>query len=202
MRTVAIIAAIMFTIAACGGGGGGGKPATPGSGSMTPPPDRSQRLPFPYTPSGHYVLAGHPAADDAKHMPVYRDNERLYVGVDQGDKWIDTFTVGNTIARVKHGLSGALAVVGERGEVEVRHGRLSDGVGRQVVSWYLDEASSGYNSVPRWRHVPEVRLVGTPNTRDRRLVICRRSACERRPSGERQAVGRSILRTAFRWHRH
>ena len=172
MREIVVFSAVVATAAllvSCGGGGGSGKPA-----SMVQPPDRpvqSQRLPFPYTPSGHYALAGYPVAGDAKHMPIYRDNERLYVGVDQGDKWIDTFTVGNSIGRVEHGLSGALPAVGERGGIEVRHGRPSDGVGQQVVSWYLDEASEGFDSVPRWRQVPEVRLVGTSNARERRLVI-------------------------------
>ena len=40
-----------------------------------------------------------------------------------------------------------------------------------MVSAYLDEASRGYESVPRWRTLPDVRLVGTSNDRERHLVI-------------------------------
>ena len=81
-----------------------------------------------YPPSGNYSIAGLPplAASDARQMPVYQDANRLMVGVDQGASYFDTFTVGNSIARIEHDLAGALPVVGERDDVEVRHGRIPD----------------------------------------------------------------------------
>ena len=183
MKRITCIAAVaaVLTLAACGGGGGNPsdtmEPETPMEPEQPMEPETEEpeatRLPFPYTPSGHYRTDGlpAPATADAKHMPIYRDDERLYVGVDQGASYFDTFTIGDSIARIEHDLAAALSVVGERGDVEIRHGRIPDGVGDNVVSAYLSEASRGFGSVPRWREVPEVRLVGTSNARERQLVI-------------------------------
>ena len=44
-------------------------------------------------------------------MPIYQDGERLISGIDQGADHI-----------------GSLEVAGERGNIEVRYGRLTDGV--------------------------------------------------------------------------
>ena len=186
-RIVAAALAAVF-LAACGGGGGnppvtmdpdtGQEPVTmdPDTGSETTPDEpepEATRLPFPYQPAGHYRIDGLPAptAADVRHMPIYRDNARTYVGVDQGPSFYDTFTVGSSIARTERNLANALPVVVERGDVEIRHGRIPDGVGSNVVSAYLSEASRGFTSMPRWRNLPEVRLVGTSNARERQLVI-------------------------------
>ena len=103
-------------------------------------------------------------------MPVYRDGERLFVGVDQGAHYIDTFTVSDvgspnfSIQRIQRDLAAALPVVGERGDVEIRHGRLSDGVGEQVVSAYLAEAVGG--SVQRYSSPPQLRIIGPASADD------------------------------------
>ena len=157
-------------LVACGGGGGS-KPAMSMLDVMEP--EAVERLPFPFTARGNYSIDGLPSltAEEARQMPVYQDRDRLMVGVDQGASYFDTFAVGSSIARTEHDLAAALPVVGKRGDIEVRHGRIPDGVGSDVVSAYLSEAGSGFDSALRWRDLPEVRLVGTSNARERQLVI-------------------------------
>lgn len=131
-----------------------------------PPPPQADLQPFPYEPSGHYRIDGlaAPAAADARHMPVYRDGERLYVGVDQGPSYYDTFTVGDGIARVEHDLAEALPITGHRGDVAVRHGRIPDGVGGNVVSVYLGQAMRSFT--PLDGAIPTVRIVGPAGADD------------------------------------
>ena len=156
----------------CGGGGGGGTatmtdpPRTGPADPDPPPPTPTPRLAFPYEPSGVYSIDGLPrlAASDARQMPVYQDRNRLMVGVDQGASYFDTFTVGNSIARVEHDLAGALPVVGERGDVEVRHGRIPDGVGSDVVAAYLAESITG--RVQRYTAPPQLRVIGPASADD------------------------------------
>ncbi len=163
----------------CGGGGGGDAvttmrpppedPPPTGPADPDPPPPEPrpvERLAFPYEPNGVYSIDGLPplAAGDARQMPVYQDANRLMVGVDQGASYFDTFTVGNSIARIEHDLADALPVVGERGDVEVRHGRIPDGVGSNVVSAYLAEAIAG--TVQRYDGPPQLRVVGPASAND------------------------------------
>lgn len=115
-------------------------------------------------------------AADAQHMPVYHDHDgddrRIFVGVDQGLKATDYFTVNGQVHSVvrSSGLSD-LPAVGERGDIEVRHGRLSDGAGRAAVAEYLRDASTGFASIPRWQSPPEIRLVGTSTAVERQRLI-------------------------------
>ena len=132
--------------------------------ALPPPPTDLQS--FPYEPSGHYRIDGLPAPvdADARHMPVYRDGERLYVGVDQGPSYYDTFTVGDAIARVEHDLSDALPEVGRRGDIEIRHGRIPDGVGGNVLSAYLGQAMRSFTALDG--AIPAVRIVGPASADD------------------------------------
>ncbi len=186
---ILLLAAAMLSTAACGGGGGSGpvvshEPETKScpDGSTVPadqmcpaPPAEPQpveRLPFPYTPSGNYNIDGLPrlAVEDARQMPVYQDRDRLLVGVDQGARYIDTFTVSDvgdpdfSIHRIGRDLASTLQVVGMRGDFEIRHGRLSDGVGEQVVSAYLAEAVNGV--VQRYGSPPLLRIIGPASAFD------------------------------------
>ncbi|MCY4497852.1 MAG: hypothetical protein OXC14_11255, partial [Rhodospirillaceae bacterium] len=169
----------VLTIIGCGGGGGNTattmEPPTTGPTDPDPPPGQPQpveRLPFPYAPSGQYAIDGLPRLSpaDAQHMPIYRDRNRLLVGVDQGSQYVDTFTLsdvgspGFSIGRIQRDLAAALPVVGTRGDVEVRHGRLSDGVGEDVVSAYLSEAVSGV--VQRYSVPPRLRIIGPASADD------------------------------------
>ena len=131
-----------------------------------PPPPQTDLQPFPYEPSGHYRIDGlpTPAAADARHMPVYRDGKRLYVGVDQGPSYYDTFTVGDAIARVEHDLADALLDVGQRGDIEIRRGRIPDGVGGNVMSAYLGQAMRSFT--PLDGAIPAVRIVGPASADD------------------------------------
>jgi len=130
------------------------------------PEPEAVRLPFPYQSAGHYRTDSlpTPTAADARHMPIYQDNERTYVGVDQGPNFYDTFTVGNSIARVAHNPADWLPVVGERGDVEIRHGRIGDGVGGNVVAPYPSEAIRSFTALDG--PPPTVRIIGTASADD------------------------------------
>ena len=179
MRTLqlpAVAAAMAFVLAACGGGShSNGDPEghhPNGDQDQRRPPATVERLSFPYTPSGQYAIDGLPRLNptDAQHMPIYRDRNRLFVGVDQGSQYVDTFTIsdvgspGFSIGRIQRDLAAALPVVGKRGDVEVRHGRLGDGVGEDVVSAYLAEAIGG--GVQRYSVPPQLRIIGPASADD------------------------------------
>ena len=119
-RALSIIAAALV-LTACAGGGGG-------SGNSLVRPQPQQRIAFAPDASGHYRTDGlsAPAAADAKHMPVWRDNSRLGVGVDQGNQHLRR-----------------LPVAGARGEFQVRHGRLVDGVGATRLQSFMADTSAG-----------------------------------------------------------
>ena len=117
------------------------------------------RLPFPFRPRRSVVfpafwLSGlpNPQIEDVGHSPVYRDRERLFVGVDHG-------TPSNRIR--------SLPVVGERnGGLIMRHGHLSDGPSESEIRSYLEQA--GIPGHLRFDSAPIVQFVG--DTSDRRLV--------------------------------
>ena len=165
MRCVISLVLAFFVLSACGGGGSGGiasKTPTPVVIDKPPVVDEKdtatdtdtdtdtevERLPFPYRQSGEngipaYLLAvpsGSPPAD-VRHMPIYQDGERLLSGVDQLPNHI-----------------GALSVVSERGDIEVRYGGLDDGAGRNSLSAYLTDTMPG--AVQRFDRAPTVRFVG------------------------------------------
>ena len=134
----------------------------------------------------HYGIAhvASQTASDAQHMPIYHDKgvggglgleapeRRHFVGVDQGEKTTDYFTVNGQVHSVvrSSGLA-SLPVVSERDAIAVRHGRLSDGAGRAAVAAYLSDASRGRASIPRWQSPPEVRLVGTSTATERQRLV-------------------------------
>ena len=133
MRQITIAAAIVgvFLLTACGGGGS--DPAT-----------TVESLAFPRPEGQSYQVNGLPVprASDAQHMPIYHDGRYLAVGVDQG---------------MQHVVR--LPEVGTRGDIEVRHGRASDGVGSGVLAAYLDNPE-----LWRFSRRPTVRLVGDNTT--------------------------------------
>lgn len=138
----------VLALAACGGGGGGDeRPQT----QPEQPTQPEQTLSFPLTPSGHYSLGPSISIADARYMPVYRDNRHLYVGVDQGTQHI-----------------GNLPAVGERGEIDIRHGRLNDGIGHEALAGFMSGATTG--TVRRYEGIPDVRVIGASSARERRLV--------------------------------
>ena len=200
MRQFTCIAAVLaaLSLAACGGGGGSQPAVQPPPPADEPTPDPEpvvERMPFPYTPSGHYTVTGLPrlTAQDAQHMPVYRDGENLFVGVNQGLMATDYFTFNGQVHSVvrSSGLSN-LPAVSDRGGIEIRHGRLSDGAGRAAVAAYLSDASLGFASIPRWQSLPEVRLVGTSTAVERqRLVAAVQLVNAALPEGAKLTIGAS-----------
>ncbi|MDE0002612.1 MAG: hypothetical protein OXQ29_07945 [Rhodospirillaceae bacterium] len=107
---------------------------------------QASRAQFAPDNDGHYRTDGLAslAASDAKHMPVWRDNSRIGVGVDQGNAHI-----------------GSLLTVGSRGETSIRHGRLNDGAGRDTVFQYLTEVADSPGI--RWKTAPVVSYEGNAN---------------------------------------
>lgn len=164
MRKFVSVFILLIILVACGGGGGGSTANRP---MITP----SGHLPFPFRGASnqHYDTSHLPrkTSADARHMPIYHDgtydlaggfpidpesrSRRLFVGVDQGE-----------------GVS-SLPIVRNRGDVKVRHGRLNDGVGRDVLVDFLQGASIDSNhyerSGKRYNTSPEVRLIGPANER-------------------------------------
>lgn len=159
----AFAAALALSLPGCGGGGGGG------SSSQGPGPQ-------PPGPAGHYRTDGLPAplAADVRHMPIYRDDSRILVGVDQ------------TASALR-----SLPTVAERGNFDIRYGRLNDGNGRAAVAAYLEDAD-GRHEPPLQRYVqgPEVRVFGSASARDTsRLLAAVRLVNAALPEWARMTVG-------------
>lgn len=173
----------------------------PGIGQPTPEPEpetqpkhtpepesepelQVQRLPFPFPfqadpnafcicDAEHYDISDLPmqTAADARQAPVYHDHyyldgkgarfnddgiaaRRLFVGIDQGTDHI-----------------GDLELTGGRGDFEIRHGILGDGVGTGTVSDYLTEAMLEDGVVRRHVSPPVLRFGGEARPEDiNRLV--------------------------------
>lgn len=169
MRKFVSIFILLVVLVACGGGGNGTVNVQPPA-SM--PQQPQQPLPFPFRGGAnqHYDTSQLPnkSRADAKHMPIYHDgtydvvggfpvspesrSKRLFVGVDQGTTHIRN-----------------LPVTGERGKTEIRFGTLNDGVGREQVVKYINEATGG--SISKYETAPEVRVIGPSNERDRNMVL-------------------------------
>ena len=116
---ISTVAAVLLLLAACGGGGGGS-----GERIQVSAP----RVAFAPANSGHYDTARLPAvsAADARHMPTWRDDSRLGVGVDQGSRHLR-----------------GLPNVSTRGETDIKHGLLSDGIGNATLQAFLSDTHAG-----------------------------------------------------------
>ncbi len=114
----ALAAAAVLTATACGGGGGSPQTSVP----------ETPRLQFAADNIGHYDTGRLPpvTANDIRHMPVWRDDVRLGVGVDQGNQHLRS-----------------LPTVGTRGATTVRHGRLRDGIGDATLQAFMRDTSAG-----------------------------------------------------------
>ncbi|MXX23181.1 MAG: hypothetical protein F4Z93_08905, partial [Rhodospirillales bacterium] len=152
MKIPLTIAACVFLLAACGGGGGSTSPTSTGPDTTGAP--NVPMLSWHQTDGGSYSVAGLPAPTPAaaRHMPVYHDGRRLFVGVDQGA-----------------GKPAALPIVGRRGETEIRLGELTDGGGRGTLATYL--LSTVDDPGLRWKSPPEVRFGGAGDQSDYERVV-------------------------------
>ena len=153
MRSVAIIAAFIFTLVACGGGGGGS--GTTGVGPVAPgqiPP--TPRAPSPDASDNRYAIHPGLTAADAKRSPIYRTGNLLRVGVDQGagPKRLPKTTVP--------GLPN----------VRIGYGRLNDGAGAANLQAYLSSVS-GYSGLSRRLPGYEVRVIGSSTAKERARVL-------------------------------
>ena len=143
MRVIAT--ALLLLLTACGGGGGGG-----GSASLNNIPES---LSFPHEPTGHYNVVNTPDLGP-RHLPIYRDDRHLLVGVDQGADHL-----------------GSLPEVTERDDYEVRYGRLNDGAGRAVLASYFSDGLDGDSVVRRYTSRPVVRVIGSATAQERQRVL-------------------------------
>ena len=86
-------------------------------------------LKFALPNSGHYRVDGLPSLPSAnvKHMPVWRDNVRLGVGVDQGAEHLRD-----------------LPITGQWKGFKVRTGPLNDGVGDTTLQTFMNETMAGF----------------------------------------------------------
>ena len=115
----------VFLLASCTGGGGGTPVAT---GDQSSPSSTGGRIAFAPGNDGHYTIGRLPllCRSDVRYMPLWRDNVRLGVGIDQGTENL-----------------GSLPVTGGRGATQVRHGRLHDGVGESTLRMFMADTSAG-----------------------------------------------------------
>ena len=136
------------------------------------------RLPFPITtlrcPGAasrfggcpHRTFRGWQRPSDVRTMAVYNDRAvqpswRGLVGVDHGAEWFDENAESNKRTVYP---PASLRLTGTRGEFDIRHGMVNDGVTHATVSAYLQEAMHG--SVCRFSVPPIVRFVGEHFTED------------------------------------
>ena len=135
-------------LAACTGGGGSGSPVA--SAPDTP------RVQFAASNNGHYDTIQLPpvAATDVRHMPAWRDNLRLGVGVGQGNQHI-----------------GVLPNVGRRGAIDIKHGSIDDGVGSATLREFLRHTNAGHT--PHGVPIPPVTVSwdSSASEADRRRII-------------------------------
>ena len=110
--------AITVSLVACGGGGNGSSIR----------PDAARPIEFAPENNGHYSTRRLPALSPSvtKHMPVWRDNSRLGVGVDQGSQHLRR-----------------LSTIGQRGNLAIKYGRLEDGVGYSTLQSFMRDTSAG-----------------------------------------------------------
>ena len=193
-----LIVLLMFMLTGCGGGDDESStipmPEREPRPDPEPEPDpEAARLPFPlegwseswydaernitWYPAAfetqHYGITEVQAqsAAGAQHMPIYHDDScepeigvcpdvlitaplrRLFVGIDQGTTHI-----------------GELSYVGNRGDIDIRHGGLNDGAGREIVVSYLEDSLSPGQPVRRYDSGPEVRLIGSASANDAKKV--------------------------------
>ena len=141
----------------------------------------------------HYGIMEIPAqpATNAQHMPIYHDDSchpeigvcpdalltaplrRLFVGADQGTTHI-----------------GELSYVGSRNNVDVRHGRLDDGAGRETVVAYLQDSLAPDQIIRRYDTGPTVRLIGSASPNDaKKLTAAVQLVNAALPSSGKMSIG-------------
>lgn len=154
MRSVAIIAAFIFTLAACGGGGGGSGSTAVGPVAPGQIPPEPRPLGPPDASNNRYAIHPGLTAADAKRSPIYRTGNLLRVGVDQGagpERLPKTTVTGLP-------------------NVQIGYGRLNDGAGATNLQAYLSSVS-GYSGLSRRLPGYEVRVIGSSTAEERARVL-------------------------------
>ena len=173
-RCVTELAALLsaLILVGCGGGGESARDETPPVETGQPTEAEREaaeraaaRPPFPLPEvefdafcqitDGEFIADAHYGiydraniAANVQRAPVYFGGDYFRVGVDQGSA------------------IGGLSVVGERGETEIRHGRIADGAGLSTLRRYLQEAE-GLQNHPR---SPEVWMSDSMTRQERGWV--------------------------------
>ncbi|MCY4547138.1 MAG: hypothetical protein OXC28_02115 [Defluviicoccus sp.] len=157
LKRLLVSSAVLVFLAACGGGGSENTVTPPPPPPPPPPPVKDLSLPWP--DGGVYHGEDLPSLMLGEHVnfraPVYEDGPdgaRLMVGVDQGARHLDD-----------------LPATGERGEFDIHHGQLPDGVGRKTVREFLYETV--YDTKQRWTGRPTVAVAPGTNAEDLQRLI-------------------------------
>ncbi len=157
-----------MTLAACGGGGGG--PAAPNVGPPTggtpqPPPPASTFAP---NHSGHYRSSGLPvpSLSDTGHMPVYRDERHIAVGVDQDRATLRSLPVVFGRSTIRYGGAND----GETGEViaDFRNGDSTSGPFHRARAVWWDASATAED---RARVIRAVQIINAALPAGREIEI-------------------------------
>ena len=108
---------------------------------------------------GHYRTDGlpEPLAVDVKHMPIYRDDDRIFVGIAQSGSLMGRLPVWWDCD------NGECST----GSFDLRGGNLSDGNNRTAVVEYLEDAAPDDGpSLVRYTEPPLVRIIGKASARE------------------------------------
>ena len=141
-----------FLLASCTGGGGG----TPVATGDQSPSNAGGRIAFAPANDGHYTIGRLPllSRNDVRYMPLWRDNARLGVGIDQGSEHL-----------------GSLPVTGSRGATQVRHGRLHDGVGENMLRMFMFDTSAGQTAFDDRRQPVTVSWDSSASLQDQQNIL-------------------------------
>ena len=149
MKRITIVAALIaaFSLAACGGGGGG-QPVTI---DPEPPMEPEQSMDPDPMPDPQPEPEPEPEPT-ALEFPLTVWNPQ-HAGIDQARSQLDR-----------------LPSVGSRGGIDIRHGALRDGAGRDTIIAYLAEVLIYDGRVSGFPSAPEVRIFHTATARERAIV--------------------------------
>ncbi|MCY4558084.1 MAG: hypothetical protein OXF79_17285 [Chloroflexi bacterium] len=150
------------------------------------PPERVERLPFPVAgfncPDHHGEGTGCDAfsldtfdpdniptyetdalplrtrADEGRHQPVYHDHSQLFgIGVHDFDEHRRIFVGADRAPQ-------SLPAAGTRGDTQLRHGTVADGVASADLRTYLTESLG--TAATRFRAAPTVHIAGSPSAQE------------------------------------